>query len=111
MLPRRRPNRSQGRSLPRPYERSRKRILLKVFAKFLSDRVHPNVGGYIVRSFVRAKDMVIVVFLPKPHASFLLKEVRGFLFIAFGEREQITGWLFPKDKEMQVVGHDTICVH
>jgi hypothetical protein len=54
--------------------------------------------------------MIIVIFLPQPHASFLLIDIRRFLFKGFGEHEQITGWRLPKHQEMHVVGHDAICV-
>jgi hypothetical protein len=55
--------------------------------------------------------MIVVIFLPKSHASFLPIVIRRFLFKAFCEREQITGWRFPKHQEMDVVGHDAVGVY
>jgi hypothetical protein len=55
--------------------------------------------------------MVIVIFLPKPHAPFPLISVRGLLFETLREYKKIANWRRPKGQEMQVVRHYTISVH
>ncbi len=55
--------------------------------------------------------MVIIVFLPKPHASFLLIYIGCLLLETLDQYKEIAIRPLPEGQEMQVVGHYAIGIH